>query len=191
MPESDGPQPRQILLIRHGEKPPPFGPPPAGIKEDGREDHHSLIVRGWQRAGALANFFGAPRDAAIQYPTCLYSPPHAGKDGDHGRPYQTLTAVAAKLGLGIVTTHALDEEQQLVADVMTCGGVVLVAWEHKRIPIIANAILGDATTAPQTWPDDRFDVVWIFDRTPVGGYRFDQRPQLLLGGDSPDVIPAG
>ena len=83
----------------------------------------------------------------------------------------------------------LDEEPQLAADVIVQSGVVLIAWEHKRIHTIANAILGDETTAPQAWPDDRFDVVWIFDRDTSGAYRFDQRPQLLLAGDGLAVIP--
>lgn len=185
----EGTPPAQILIIRHGEKPPAFGPP-AGIKEDGRQDDHSLIVRGWQRAGALVEYFANPRDAAVQRPTWLYSPPKHGKAGDHGRPYQTLCPLAEKLGTEIDTRFTLDEEAQLVTDVRSRTGVVLISWEHKRIHTIANAILGDDTTVPQAWPDDCFDVVWVFDRQPGGGYRFDQRPQLLLGGDRPEVIPA-
>ncbi|HWT07199.1 MAG TPA: hypothetical protein VN224_15650, partial [Xanthomonadales bacterium] len=75
-----------------------------------------------------------------------------------------------------------------VADVLSHSGVVLIAWEHKRLHTIANLILGDETTAPQEWPADRFDVVWIFDRVTAGTYTFDQRPQLLLAGDRPEVI---
>ncbi len=184
----EGAPPDKIMVIRHGEKPPAVGPP-TGIKEDGRHDDHSLIVRGWQRAGALAAYFCYPRDGAIACPTHVYSPPQHGKAGDHGRPYQTVCAVAAKLNAEVDCRFMLDEENELVADVLTRSGVVLIAWEHKRIADIANAIVGDTTTAPQTWPDDRFDVVWIFDRGASGTYTFDQRPQLLLAGDRPEVIP--
>jgi hypothetical protein len=97
--------------------------------------------------------------------------------------------VAAKLNVEIDCRFTLDDEPQLVADVLSRSGVVLIAWEHKRIHTIANAILGDATTAPQAWPDDRFDVTWIFERDASGRYRFDQRPQMLLAGDRPEVIP--
>ena len=180
--------PRKIMIIRHGEKPPP-APPPSGVHEDGTPHVHSLIVRGWQRAGALVPFFAFPWDPAIESPTALYSPPHRGDDGDHGRPYQTLVPVAARLGIPIDTSVVLDEEEKLAAAVRARPGVVLIAWEHKRIHKIANAILRDETTAPQTWPDDRFDVVWIFDRGASGTYTFDQRPQLLLAGDRPEVIP--
>ena len=183
--------PTQILIIRHGEKPPPAGRP-NGIKEDGSEDHHSLVVRGWQRAGALAPYFCTPMHPGFGRPTVVFSPPMEGKDGDHGRPYQTVRPVCERLGLKTVVDHVLDEEEALVDDVRSRSGVVLIAWEHKRIATIANRILGDQTTAPQTWPDDRFDVVYVFDLDPATGtYRFSQVPQLLLGGDRPDVIPLG
>ncbi len=182
--------PEQILIVRHGEKPSFLGRP-VGIKEDGKEDHHSLTVRGWQRAGALAPFFGVPLHPAVRRPTTLFAPPEAGHDGDHGRPYQTVVPLAARLGLAIDDSHRLDEEDELAADARSRGGVVLIAWEHKRIPRIADAILGDRATAPRAWPDDRFDLVWVFDRDAGGGYRFSQVPQLLLGGDRADIVPAG
>lgn len=178
------------MLIRHGEKPPKDGPPPAGVHEDGVQHEHSLIVRGWQRAGALVPFFATPWDPAIESPTCLYSPPRRGDDGDHGRPYETLMPLAARLNVPADVSFALDEEKELVAQVRERPGVALIAWEHKRIPLIANALLGDATTAPQAWPDDRFDLVWIFDLQSDGRYAFSQRPQLLLHGDHADVAPA-
>jgi hypothetical protein len=184
----EGAPPHKIMLIRHVEKPPPVGPP-AGIREDGHQDEHALIVRGWQRAGALASYFVYPRDGAIETPTKVYSPPKHGKAGDHGRPYQTVCPVADTINTEIDIRFTLDEEKELVADVLAHSGVVLIAWEHKRLHTIANLILGDETTAPQEWPGDRFDVTWIFDRDASGKYTFDQRPQLLLAGDRPEVIP--
>ena len=180
--------PRKIVLIRHGEKPPKAGPPPSGVREDGSPHHESLVVCGWQRAGALVPFFSTPWDPAIERPTYLYSPPSHGTDGDHGRPNQTLTPLARKLDLAIDVRFVLDAETALVADALARAGSVLIAWEHKRIPRIANALLGDTVTAPQSWPDDRFDVAWVFDLHPGGGYRFSQRPELLLHGDLPDVF---
>ena len=180
--------PQQILLIRHGEKPPPDGHT-RGIKEDGTEDHHSLVVRGWQRAGALVPFFFESRHPELRRPTAVYSPPVRGKVADHGRPHQTVTPIAARIGVEVQCRHGVDDELELADDVRSCTGVVLISWEHKRIPKIANAFLGDSTTAPQTWPDDRFDLVWVLDLEPSGGYRFSQVPQLLLAGDRADVAP--
>ena len=179
--------PRQILVVRHAEKPALLGPP-SGVDENGAARAHSLIVKGWQRAGALASFFAEPRDLALQRPTAVYAPPTDSAHGDHGRPYETVTPTAAKLGVTINTRYALDQESELVPALLQAGGVILVAWEHNRIPRIANAILGDDTTAPQSWPDSRFDVVWIFDRDGEAGYRFTQRPQLLLSGDCEQCI---
>jgi hypothetical protein len=188
-PMPEGP-PDQILVIRHAEKPPPFGPP-VGIKEDGRRDRHSLIVRGWQRAGALAHLLCRP-DGDIGCPTAIFSPPAAGRGADHSRPYQTIAPLAARLGVLVDDTHEIDAEEALVAAVRAESGVVLISWEHKRIPRIADAILGDARTAPQTWPDDRFDLIWIFDRdAATGRYCFRQRPQLLLAGDRPEIVTNG
>jgi broad specificity phosphatase PhoE len=189
MPASQPPS--KIMLIRHGEKPPPEGPPPAGVHEDGTQHDQSLIVRGWQRAGALVGFFTHPWDPAIETPAWIYSPPRKHDDGDHGRPYETATPLAARLNLAPDTSFSLEQEEPLVGDVRTRAGVVLIAWEHKRIPRIANALLGDTTTAPQQWPGDRFDLVWLFDLQPDGRYRFGQRPQLLLHGDRTDLPTSG
>ena len=179
--------PRQILIIRHAEKPALLGPP-SGVDENGAPRAHSLIVRGWQRAGALASFFAEPRDLALQRPTAVYAPPTDGAQGDHGRPFETVGPTAAKLGMTINTEFSLDQELELAAALLQADGVLLVAWEHSRIPRIANAILGDDTTAPQSWPNSRFDVVWVFDRGGAGNYRFTQRPQLLLSGDCEQAI---
>lgn len=179
--------PEQILIIRHAEKPALFGKP-HGVDIDGEPHPHSLIVRGWQRAGALVPFFCDPRTPKIKRPTRVYSPPSHGTDGDHGRPYETIVAVAAGLNVEPQTRFTLDEEEALAKHVLATSGVVLIGWEHKRIPHIVNAILGDTTTAPQSWPDDRFDVVWTLDRAAMGAYVFSQLPQLLLAGDHPTPI---
>jgi len=65
---------------------------------------------------------------------------------------------------------------------------VLIGWHHEAIPALANAILGDDTTAPQKWPGDRFDMIWVFVRK-NGKWNFHQVPQLVLAGDSDQPIP--
>ena len=64
---------------------------------------------------------------------------------------------------------------------MSRNGTVLVAWEHKRLPGLID-LLPDAPHVPRHWPDNRFDLVWILDRT-ARGWSFSQLPQLLLAGD--------
>jgi hypothetical protein len=65
---------------------------------------------------------------------------------------------------------------------------VLIGWHHEAIPALANAILGDTTTAPQKWPGDRFDMIWVFVNK-GGKWNFHQVPQMVLAGDSDEPIP--
>ena len=77
----------------------------------------------------------------------------------------------------------------MLEEALSCAGVVLICWQQERIPEIANRILGRKKIAPPDWPDDRFDLVWVFDRdTQTGGYSFQQVPQCLLMGDSTTLI---
>jgi hypothetical protein len=185
-------QAQKIMVIRHGEKP-RGSLPPYGVTTDGEQDVNSLLVTGWTRAGALAVLF-APSRGPLQS-TELAAPQHvfAGAD-DAGalskRPFETVSVVAQKLSLTANTTYAVGQETQLAQAVIACEGVVLIGWEHKHIPLIANAILGNPS-APQTWPGDRFDMVWVFDLAEDGkSYRFSQVPELLLPGDSAEPFPA-
>lgn len=43
-------------------------------------------------------------------------------------------------------------------------------------------------TPPKMWPEDRFDVVWVFTRRKDHSWTFTQVPQLLLAGDGRSVI---
>ena len=197
-----------IMIIRHGEKPPepPASPPPFGVTPDGRQDDHSLSVRGWQRAGALATFFEPSRTtpAIITTPQFIYAVkvdsddvnPHdaAGVNiGTKGkRAQQTVAPIAEKLGSLATLDFTFDkgDEAAMITSAMACPGVVLICWVHENIPRIARQIpVNTATPVPARWPDDargsgRFDVVWAFefDHT-AGTYQFSQVPQMLLSGD--------
>jgi hypothetical protein len=88
--------------------------------------------------------------------------------------------------ISFITKYLKDDHQLLIDDVLSRDGVVLIAWEHKQIPALI-ALIPLGLTVPQTWPDNRFDIVWILDRV-ADGWRFTQRPQLLLVGDRPDLV---
>ncbi|MFL5387036.1 MAG: hypothetical protein ACJ8GN_31460 [Longimicrobiaceae bacterium] len=185
----------RIMLIRHAEKP-SEPPPPHGVNKHGDHDPESLSVHGWQRAGALACFFapthGPLQSPLISTPQVLYAaaPEKEDHDGSKSeRPVETITPLKKKLGFEIDTRFTKGQETQVAEVAMVESGVVLVCWQHTDLHLIANAILGNDTTAPQTWPGDRFDIVWVFDLQPGGGYSFTQVPQMLLAGDSTDPIP--
>lgn len=184
---------QRIMLIRHAEK--PDNPPPYGIGSKGEQSKECLTVFGWQRAGALACLFAPSRgplqSPLISTPGVIFAAPHGGKADDESqshRPMETVTPLSQLLGITLRTDFANGQEAEVAQAAMAEQGVVLVCWQHTDIPLIANAIVGNDTTVPQKWPGDRFDIVWIFDLQPGGGYAFSQLPQLLLAGDQNSVI---
>jgi hypothetical protein len=200
--------PQLIYIIRHGEKPadpPPAGPgkhpptpaPPFGVDDQGVQEDHSLLPRGWERSGALAVLFDpalGPAQAGLQTPATLLSPSYGdpAKTAAH-RTHQTIQGLSGRLGIPIVSAFEEGQEPQLAASVVSdYSGVVLICWEHEHIPALASSLPTVRGTAiPQNWPGDRFDVIWTF--TLVSGaatrqYTFGQVPQQLLSGDSATVI---
>lgn len=175
----------QVIVIRHAEKP-TARPKRHGVREDGTTDRESLTVRGWQHAGSLAAVFAGegahPSAARLGRPAHIFAS-GAGKKrvttadgtvtvGSHSRrPLQTIAAMAARLGLDPVVTHLRGEEEALVADAVGRDGTVLVCWQHEDIPKIGRLITGSAEAVPPKWPDDRYDLVWVFDRAGKG-WRF-------------------
>jgi hypothetical protein len=176
-----------ILLIRHAEKPTGSGVP-YGITADGERSDGSLTVQGWTRAGALVELFdpaGGGVRAGLGKPGVVYA---AKPNGDKSqRPSQTVTPVAARLGVDLQLAYAKGDEDKLVAELAGLHGVTLVSWQHEQIPAIVAALGAVQPAPPKQWPDDRFDVVWVFTRTSTG-WTFSQVPQLLLKGDLDTVI---
>jgi hypothetical protein len=178
------------MVIRHAEKPDGMD---AGINITGAETAHDLIVRGWQRAGALTVLFGPTfpplQNAELETPQFLF----ASNDSSH-RPIDTITPLSMKLGVEIDTSFDEGKETDMVAAAKQCDGVVLIAWQHGNIPAIADAILEGSSlidSVPTKWPGNRFDVVWVFDldaKAKPPAYTFTQVPQLVLAGDLPSVI---
>jgi hypothetical protein len=202
--------PDVIYIIRHGEKPadpPPVAPgqsppppvAPFGVDDQGVQDAHGLLPRGWQRSGALAVLFDparGPLQAGLFTPAALLSPSYGspGKTTAH-RTYQTVQGLSERLGLPIASAFAEGQEPQLAVSVVSgYSGIVLICWEHDHIPALASSLptmLG--TAIPQKWPGDRFDVIWTFTLVPGAApaqYTFGQHPQQLLSGDTDTVIPA-
>ena len=183
--------PASIGIVRHAEK--QLGDaPPLGVSVAGTPDPESLTPRGWQRAGALISLFveraGTSGGALLPTPSRLFAS-ELGPHSHSRRPIETLEPLSQRLGVTLDDPFLQDELDQLVAAIRSCEGHVLVAWEHKRIPLIANRLVGDPARVPQAWPDDRFDLVWLFEPDPgEATYRLRQVPQLLLAGDRVDLI---
>jgi hypothetical protein len=179
--------PATLMIVRHAEKPPGSGSQ-LGVDEDGTNDKHSLVTTGWARAGALVELFASARNAppaGLLKPATLYA--QLGGVGKGQRAVETLTPLAARLGQRIVTPFRKGEEAKLADELRTLSGPTLLAWEHKGISAVV-AHLGKIDPAPpSSWPRTRFDQVWVLTAN-GSGWRFQQVPQLLLAGDSPDPI---
>jgi broad specificity phosphatase PhoE len=174
----------KIMLIRHAERP-SADKLIRGVTVEGQKNKEELTVRGWQRAGALVRFF-APLDnrffhPALARPDILFACKADASDPSL-RPQHTLLPLAELLKVEFNCDFYEGEEEQLVQKVLASNGTALIAWKHNNMHVIANAILGNKTGAPQHWPIDRVDLVWVFDKID-GSWAFIQVPQLLLAGD--------
>jgi hypothetical protein len=211
--EGSGP-PEVIYVIRHGEKPADLPPaktgkkskkakkqkpaPPFGIDLAGRKDSHGLLPLGHQRSGALTVLFDparGPLQAGLRIPAALLSPSHGdpAETAAH-RTYQTIQGLAGRLKVAIGTPFEVGQEAPLAASLVSgYSGVVLICWDHERIPALAEALpTAPGTVIPGRWPEDRFDVIWSFSLLSgqtAPRYAFSQVPQRLLSGDTDTVIP--
>jgi hypothetical protein len=177
-----------IMLIRHAEKPTGSGAP-HGVDANGNHDKESLIVQGWQRAGALVELFdpavGKLR-SGLNRPTALFAS-NPGSSGSK-RPLETITPLAERLKMTVSTPVKDSETKQIAAILNATPGAPLAAWQHQDIPSIAGHLKHVHPKPPTKWPGDRFDIVWVFTRQSDGTLKFTQVPQLLLAGDKHSVI---
>jgi len=177
-----------ICIIRHAEKPAEDGSV-GGVSESGAADEHELSVRGWQRAGALTQFFGAsaPKYPGLRRPDRLFAAAPGGAYHSR-RNISTLTPLARLLGVRISEQFSKGDEFALAQHLQGVPGAILIAWEHKAIPTLAAHLADDGSRPPTVWPENRFDLVWMFAREgSSGARRFIQIPQLLLSGDESAV----
>jgi hypothetical protein len=183
--------PLTILIIRHAEKPGEDWPGP-GLSEDGQEDTESLVIRGWQRAGAWTALLGAGFGGP-EYPTpqAIYAATPGARDklnqGPSRRPYETIFALAPRLSLTHNTSFAKGDEKYLVDTLLPLSGVVLVCWEHKAIisDILPRLPVSNSGDLPTHWSGKRFDAVLRFDRAEgETSFVFQELLPCLMSGDS-------
>ena len=182
------------MIIRHGEKPTPEFD---GVNEAGKNSDNDLIVRGWQRAGALVHVFASPAGEPVREK--LARPAHviamcadertAGEKDKSKREEQTAGPVAAALGLQIDRRFGKGTESKAALAAMGQDGPVLIVWDHNKIIELTKAMT-DSSHVPGDWPGERFDVIFVLRlRVNGSGYDFEQVPELVLPGDLATVFP--
>lgn len=207
----------KVMIIRHAEKPGTYGGVNyKGINAVGAKDDSSLVTMGWERAGAIANLFYPTNNIfqhiALAKPDFIYaSDPAAKSDGEEPsqRPYQTISALVAKMNLPATQLNIKFKKKDypaMVTSALALSGTVLIAWQHQNIlpkDSAADCIVSELLkqTATQTanlppiptgpWPAPRYDMVFVFDRPSGTGpfTNFTQVPQLLLAGDLQTLFP--
>jgi broad specificity phosphatase PhoE len=122
--------PKQVLIIRHGEK---SGDP--GVDNTG--DGPSLSTRGYERAGALAPYV----PAQFGRPDFLFA---TRASANSNRPVETITPLSKAIGVSIDDKHADKDYGKVASDILGnpkyAGKLVLICWHHGKIPDLAGAL---------------------------------------------------
>jgi hypothetical protein len=122
-----------VLVIRHAEKPNGSWPGP-GLAPNGEKDKKSLVIRGWQRAGAWATLFGAGIEIGGTYPVParIYAADPANAEEKGTEPTSVRNYQAARRSSQADADHALGDEGKIVADINGFSGVALVCGNIGR-----------------------------------------------------------
>jgi hypothetical protein len=190
----DAPSPLTILIIREAERHGQIWPGP-GLTRAGKADDKSLVIRGWERAGAWSALFGTLLGAdGYPKPTVIYAanPEAVSLDETSLGPLQTVIPLSERLGMEPITTYSVGQEAKLVGELLHSAGIALISWESRGIvEKIVPAIAGEQTLddLPHKWDEGRYDVVLRFDRiSPAAPWSFCQLRPCLLSGDSKALL---
>jgi hypothetical protein len=148
--------PELVVLVRHGHKDAPV---------EGR-NNFNLSETGLLQALRLSHLLPAcivPRQRLH-----LASYGFDLSTGKNARSYQTLVPLAVASGVDIRLFQEADQSseqigRQLLADPELSGGVLVVAWEHRRLPLLARGL--GWTQMPRI-DDDDFDRIWLLRYRP-------------------------
>lgn len=149
-------QHQKMVIMRHAEKPSP--------------SQGQLSCQGLNRALEL------PQSLSTQFgkPDAIFATNPAGLDGGNSyvRPLMTIEPTAIQYDQTVATSMVFSNSFLMSAVLLSHDfrdSLVYVAWEHVQITPISQNIatsLGydpDALGIPDSWPDDDYDGLYIFD----------------------------
>ncbi len=172
---ADKTYPKQVLLIRHAEKPP----------DEDKSVH--LSKQGEERAKALPQLFVKSPTRPIPFPRPDFLFATHNSKSSH-RPVETVTPLSRKLGLPINDAFKNDVpgmrglSNEVFGKKKYQGKTVLVCWHHGTMPEMAGLLR--ATGYPAKVGSKVFDRVWQITYDKEGKTTFANLPQRLLPGDS-------
>jgi phosphohistidine phosphatase SixA len=166
-------RPKQVLIIRHAEK-------PDDSSDDAEARDRGLSTRGHERAAALAYDIRA----TFLKPDFLF----ATEDSPHSkRPVDTIKPLAQRLKLEINQDYPDDKYCELAKEILNnpkyTGKRILICWHHGTLPDLAAALKAPVPPDKRKWPGKVFDRVWQLDYS-GGEVTLTDLPQRWLYGDS-------
>jgi len=152
--------PELVVLLRHGHKDRPA--------EAAAEKNYNLSAIGFAQALQLAKLVPSCLQQGRRLRLISYG--FDAQSGKNARSYQTLVPLAVATGVNIrLMPSAADDSEaigrQLRDDRELDGTVLVIAWEHRRLPLLARG-LGWRGMTPVD--DADFDSLWLL-RYPRGG----------------------
>lgn len=130
----------KVVMIRHGEKP---------------ETGDNLSCQGENRALQLP----AVLYQKFNKPDYTYVPTLGlGKATTHARMFQTVSPFAIQYNLTVDSKYNKDDYSKVAKNVLEKTGTVLMVWEHKAIPHIAEHL---GVNNPPSWEGQDFDSIWV------------------------------
>lgn len=165
--------PAQVVLMRHAEN---------------QSNSLELSVKGQERAAALAPYFlGSANFLQFNLPKVLFA---QGVEDPSSplRSLQTLLPLSYALDITTHTDFLLNQYNDLIQQIKTNqdynGKLVIICWTHKFLADMAGAL--GVNPKPSPWKDDVYDRLWVITFKPEGEVVFQDMPQRLLFGDSPN-----
>ena len=165
--------PKQILIIRHAEKP----------ADEAKSAE--LSAEGKERAAELHKIFekSDKRPMPFATPDFIFAAKDSAKSH---RPVLTVTALAKTLKLPLNTEFSNDDPSKLADELFTnpkyAGKVILISWRHGGIPALAEKLKANGYS--EVWKGEVFDRVWQITFDEKGKATFADRPMQLMPNDS-------
>jgi hypothetical protein len=104
---------------------------------------------------------------------------------------ETLTPLANSLQKKIHSEFLIYQIQAMISHILGSetytNTVIAIAWQHVDIALLATAF-GAKDVPSGEWPDDCYGLVWKLTHNGDQTYSLTQIPQLLMYGDTEDII---